>query len=165
MASVAGLWTSPAKGSGRMDARESARALEGHGLEGCAHARPGTKRQVLFASAEHLDALGVDYGRIRENFTIEGAGRNRKPLRKHRPRHHAGVKLAVLAASVDSIRQIGQQLRVGDALFEITMVCDPCSRMDEIRPGLQAELDGRRGMLARVVESGEVTTGDEVHVL
>jgi MOSC domain-containing protein YiiM len=37
--------------------------------------------------------------------------------------------------------------------------------MDEIRPGLQAELDGRRGMLARVVESGEVAAGDEVHLL
>jgi MOSC domain-containing protein YiiM len=139
MASVAGLWTSPAKGSGRMDARESVPALEGHGLQGCAHARPGTKRQVLFASAEHLDALGVNYGRIRENFTIEGADVHEWP--------------------------VGQQLRVGDALFEITMVCDPCSRMDEIRPGLQAELDGKRGMLARVVESGEVTNGDEVELL
>jgi MOSC domain-containing protein YiiM len=37
--------------------------------------------------------------------------------------------------------------------------------MDEIRPGLQAELDGRRGMLARVVESGEVAAGDEVELL
>jgi MOSC domain-containing protein YiiM len=45
------------------------------------------------------------------------------------------------------------------------MVCDPCSRMDEIRSGLQAELDGRRGMLARVVESGEVAAGDEVELL
>jgi MOSC domain-containing protein YiiM len=45
------------------------------------------------------------------------------------------------------------------------MVCDPCSRMDEIRPGLQAELDGRRGMLARVVRSGEVSAGDVVELL
>jgi MOSC domain-containing protein YiiM len=122
-----------------MDAQERVRALEEHGLDGCAHARPGTKRQVLFASAEHLDALGVDYGRIRENFTIEGADVHDW--------------------------HVGQQVRVGDALFEITMVCDPCSRMDEIRPGLQAELDGRRGMLARVVESGEVAAGDEVELL
>jgi MOSC domain-containing protein YiiM len=122
-----------------MDARERVQALEGHGLEGCARARAGTKRQVLFASAEHLDALGVEYGRIRENFTIEGADVHDWP--------------------------VGQRLRVGQALFEITMVCDPCSRMDEIRSGLQAELDGRRGMLARVVESGEVAAGDEVELL
>jgi MOSC domain-containing protein YiiM len=139
MARVAGLWTSPAKNSGRMEPRERVRALEGHGLEGCAHARAGTKRQVLFASAEHLVALGVDYGRIRENFTIEDADVHDWP--------------------------VGQRLRIGEALFEITMVCDPCSRMDEIRPGLQAELDGRRGMLARVVESGEVAAGDEVELL
>jgi MOSC domain-containing protein YiiM len=37
--------------------------------------------------------------------------------------------------------------------------------MDEIRPGLQDELDGKRGMLARVVESGEVAAGDEVQLL
>jgi MOSC domain-containing protein YiiM len=139
MARVAGLWTSPAKNSGGMDARESARAVEGHGLEGCAHARAGTKRQVLFASAEHLDALGVEHGRIRENFTIEGADVHDWP--------------------------VGQRLRVGEAEFEITMVCDPCSRMDEIRPGLQQELDGKRGMLARVVRTGEVAAGDDVQLL
>jgi MOSC domain-containing protein YiiM len=139
MARVAGLWTSPAKHSGRMDARDRVQAVEGHGLEGCAHARAGTKRQVLFASAQHLDDLDVEYGRIRENFTIEGADVHDWP--------------------------VGQQLRIGGALFEITMVCDPCSRMDEIRPGLQAELDGRRGMLALVVESGEVAAGDEVELV
>jgi MOSC domain-containing protein YiiM len=139
VARVVGLWTSPAKGSGRMDAQERAQALEEHGLEGCAHARPGTKRQVLFASAEHLDALGVEYGRIRENFTIDGDDVQAWP--------------------------IGQRLRVGGAEFEITMVCDPCSRMDELRPGLQAEIDGKRGVLARVIESGEVAAGDEVELL
>ena len=59
---------------------------------------------------------------------------------------------------------IGQQVRVGGALFEITMVCDPCERMDAIRPGLQAELEGRRGMLARVLEDGRVAAGDTVEL-
>jgi MOSC domain-containing protein YiiM len=139
VASVVGLWTSPAKNSGRMDARDRVRAIEGHGLDGCAHARAGTKRQVLFASAQHLDDLGVEYGRIRENFTIEGADVHEWP--------------------------IGQRLRVGGAEFEITMVCDPCERMDAIRPGLRAEIDGRRGMLARVVATGEVAAGDDVELL
>ena len=82
---------------------------------------------------------GVEYGRIRENFTIEGDDVHTWP--------------------------VGQRLRVGGAEFEITMVCDPCSRMDEIRPGLQQELDGRRGMLARVVQSGEVAKNDEIELL
>jgi MOSC domain-containing protein YiiM len=139
MARVTGLWTSPAKGSGRMDARERVQAIEGQGLEGCAHARAGTKRQVLFASAQHLDALGVEYGRIRENFTIEGTDVHQWP--------------------------VGQRVGIGTAEFEITMVCDPCSRMDEIRPGLQEELDGKRGVLARVLKTGEVTAGDQVELL
>jgi MOSC domain-containing protein YiiM len=139
VAIVGNVWVSPAKNSGRMDARETARAVAGHGLEGCAHARAGTKRQVLFASREHLDAVGVEPGRIRENFTVEGVDVHAWP--------------------------IGQQVRIGEALFEITMVCDPCERMEAIRPGLQAELDGRRGMLARVLETGEVRAGDEITLL
>ena len=60
---------------------------------------------------------------------------------------------------------VGQQVRVGEALFEITMVCDPCERMEAIRPGLQAALEGRRGMLARVLETGDVAAGDEITLL
>jgi MOSC domain-containing protein YiiM len=136
VATIAGIWTSPAKNSGRMEGHRRVRVLADHGLEGCAHARPGRKRQVLFASREHLDAVGVEPGRIRENFTVAGA-------------------------DVHEWR-VGQLVRVGEALFEVTMVCDPCERMDEIRPGLRTELEGRRGMLARVREGGEVELGDEL---
>jgi len=122
-----------------MDPRDRVQAIENHGLDGCAHARPGTKRQVLFASVEHLRAVGVEPGLTRENFTVEGADVEQWP--------------------------VGQQVKVGEALFEITMVCDPCSRMDEIRPGLQEELMNRRGMLARVIETGEVAAGDEIQLL
>ena len=122
-----------------MDAHERARAVADHGLDGCAHARPGGKRQVLFASSEHLEAVGVDPGRIRENFTVDGADVQAWP--------------------------VGQRLRVGEAVFELTMVCDPCERMEAIRPGLRQELEGRRGMLARVVEGGEVAVGDQVEPL
>jgi MOSC domain-containing protein YiiM len=122
-----------------MDAREHARAVADHGLEGCAHARPGGKRQVLFASSEHLDAIGVEPGRIRENFTVDGIDVQSWP--------------------------VGQRLRIGEAVFEVTMVCDPCERMEAIRPGLRDQLEGRRGMLARVVEGGEVAVGDQVEPL
>lgn len=138
MASIAGIWTHTGQ-RGVMAGRERARALEDHGLEGCAHARPGTKRQVLFASQEHLDAVGVEPGAIRENFTVADAD-----VQGWMP---------------------GQQLAVGGALFEVTMECEPCERMDELRPGLRAELAGRRGVLARVVETGEVAVGDEIRLL
>ncbi len=122
-----------------MDGHERRRAVAGEGLEGCAHANP-PKREVLFASKEHLDAVGVEPGATRENLTVVGDDVERWP--------------------------IGQRVRVGEvAVFEITMVCDPCHRMDELREGLRAELEGRRGMLARIVESGEVAVGDEIELL
>jgi MOSC domain-containing protein YiiM len=94
---------------------------------------------VLLASLQHLDAVGVTPGEIRENVTVAGADVQEWP--------------------------VGQRVRVGEALLEITMVCDPCQRMDEIRDGLRAEIDGRRGMLAHVVEGGEIALGDAIELL
>ena len=138
MATVAALFTSPARKSGRATPHERLRAVAGHGFEGCAHANP-PKRDVLFASREHLDELGLEPGVIRENITVAG----------------------------DDVQEwpVGARVRAGEAVFEITMVCDPCQRMDEIRDGLRAELEGRRGMLARVVQSGEVAVGDRLTLL
>ena len=137
MASIAGIWTSPGRKSGRSVGHERLRAILGEGMEGCAHANP-PRREVLFASLEHLDSVGVEPGAIRENLTVDGADVQTWPL--------------------------GQQVRVGEALFEITMVCDPCQRMDDLREGLRAELEGKRGMLARVVEPGEIAVGDEIEL-
>jgi MOSC domain-containing protein YiiM len=122
-----------------MEGHESRLAVDGVGLEGCAHARPGNKRQVLFASAEHLRAVDVEPGAIRENLTIEGAD--------------------------VEVWAVGQRVAIGEAEFEISMRCDPCERMEALRPGLRAELQGRRGMLARVVRAGQVAVGDEVRLL
>jgi MOSC domain-containing protein YiiM len=122
-----------------MDAREKATAVSEHGLEGDAHARPGSKRQVLLVSADHLRAVGVEPGTIKENLTIEDAD----------------VQMWA----------VGQRVAAGGAVFEVTMECEPCHLMEAIRPGLQAELVGRRGMLARVVETGDVSVGDELRLL
>jgi len=139
MATISGVWTSPGRKSGQSVGHERRRAIAGEGLEGCAHANP-PMREVLFVSAAHLDSVDVEPGAIRENLTVEGADVQQWP--------------------------IGQRVKVGgEAVFEITMVCDPCRRMDELREGLRAELDGRRGMLAKIVESGEVAVGDPVELL
>ena len=50
-------------------------------------------------------------------------------------------------------------------VLEISEPCAPCSRMDEIRPGLRLQLEGRRGMLAVVVEGGIADVGDSIVVL
>ena len=138
MASIVGVFTSPARKSARSEPHERRQAIVGQGLEGCAHANP-PRREVLFVSKEHLDSVNVEPGATRENITIDGADVEKWP--------------------------VGQRVRVGAAEFEITMVCDPCHRMDELRDGLRTELQGKRGMLARVVESGEVAVGDEIKLL
>jgi MOSC domain-containing protein YiiM len=133
VAEIVGIWRAP-KRRVAMEPLASARVAE-DGIEGCAHAREG-KRSILFVAAEDLDALGVEPGQVRENFTVRGADVMSWP--------------------------VGQELMVGEARFEVTMVCDPCHLMNEIRPGLQDELVGRRGMLARVVKTGDVRVGDPV---
>ena len=58
----------------------------------------------------------------------------------------------------------GQRLQIGEAILEVTGPCDPCSRMDEIRMGLQQELLGQRGTLCRVVEGGRIQRGDTIEL-
>ena len=136
MAELVGIWRAPARRV-PMESLEAAEVVE-DGVEGCAHRRDG-KRSVLFVASEDLDAVGVVPGVVRENFTVRGADLMRWP--------------------------IGQRVAVGEAEFEVSMVCDPCHLMEEIRPGLQAELEGRRGMLASVVTPGRVAVGDAVRTL
>jgi MOSC domain-containing protein YiiM len=117
----------------------SVRAVENAGLEGDLHARPDSKRQVLFIEAETLDKLGLEIGQVKENVTTRG--------------------IALMALSE------GARLRVGEAVFEITQPCQPCTRMEELRPGLQQTLEGQRGMLARVVQGGALRVGDAIQLL
>ena len=138
MPRIVGVFTSPGRNTAQSVPHERRQALAGKGLEGCAHGNP-PKREVLFVSAEHIESVDVEPGSIRENLLVEGTDVQQWP--------------------------IGQRVRAGEAVFEITMVCDPCARMDALREGLRTELEGKRGMLARIVESGEVAVGDPVELL
>src|SRR2546428_7351791 len=51
---------------------------------------------------------------------------------------------------------VGARLALGDVVIELTKPAGPCSRMDEIRTGLRAQLEGCRGTLAKVVVPGTV---------
>lgn len=76
------------------------------------------------------------------------------------------IKQNILTRGLDvrALRR-GQRLRIGEALLEITIPCAPCKRMDDIRPGLQRDLRGRRGMLCRVLEGGRIQVGEPIHLL
>ena len=110
--------------------------MEG-GLPGDRHFSKRSQRQLLLIENETLARLGLAPGQVKENLTMQG------------------IDLGGLSA--------GSRLRVGDAEIEITRVCEPCSRMEEIRPGLQRELIGCRGVYAVVVSRGRVWRGAGVN--
>ena len=118
---------------------ESVQALADHGFVGDAHAKPGSDRQLLLMDRESLDTLDLSPGKLKENITT------------------AGLSLYEMSP--------GQRLRLGRAVIELTKPCPPCGQMEAIRRGLERELEGRRGYLARVVESGEVRVGDAIELL
>jgi MOSC domain-containing protein YiiM len=138
MPSVQNLFRAPKKHVPMEELRE-ARILADFGIEGCAHAKAGSGRQVLLVDRETLDAMELASGILRENLTTAGLNVNSLP--------------------------IGQRLRVGEVILEVTMVCTPCNQMERIRPGLRKELWGRRGMLCRVLEGGNVRPGDAIEKL
>jgi MOSC domain-containing protein YiiM len=138
MPTVENLFRSPKKHV-PMEQLLEARALADFGLEGCAHAQPGGRRQVLLVDRETLEAMELRPGVLWENITTAGL-------------------------NVNSLR-IGQLLRIGEARLEVTEVCTPCNQMERIRPGLRKELWGRRGILCRVLEGGTIRAGDSIEKL
>jgi MOSC domain-containing protein YiiM len=114
-------------------------SLEPGGIPGDRHFAPGSARELLLIESETLEQLGLPPGVVRENLTV------------------TGLTLMDLPS--------GARLRVGGAQVRITKPCEPCSNMEAIRTGLQAELVGRRGMLATVVVPGLVRRGDPVRVI
>jgi MOSC domain-containing protein YiiM len=113
-------------------------AIENKGFKACIHGRSGSTRQVLLMDLETLEEFGIAPGRARENITTRGIALGTLPL--------------------------GQRLRVGESLLEVTKPCTPCHQMDEIRQGLQEAIRGRRGLLCRVVESGRILRGDRIEM-
>lgn len=122
-----------------MQQRPTVDAVQGVGLKDDMHAIPQSTRQVLLIEQETLHALKLRPGAVKENITTEGIALMSLPPR--------------------------QRLRVGEALLEITKECKPCERMEEIRHGLRSDLEGKRGMLALVVEGGRISVGDPVKIL
>ena len=122
-----------------MEELSEVRAIGDTGFAGCAHARPGGKRQVLLVDRETLEAMDLQPGTIRENITTDGLNVNSLP--------------------------VGQLLRIGETRLEVTAVCTPCEQMEAIRTGLRRELWGRRGMFCRVLDGGVIRSGDSIEKL
>lgn len=73
----------------------------------------------------------------------------------------------LLVSGIRLPREAGRIIAIGpDLRIETTCECDPCSRMEEIAPGLKAALlpDWRGGVLGRVIADGEIVIGDEIRI-
>jgi len=73
----------------------------------------------------------------------------------------------LLVEGVSLPRSEGACIRIGDdVVIEVVQECDPCSRMEEIHPGLKAALtpDWRGGVLGRVLSDGTIRTGDTIRI-
>jgi MOSC domain-containing protein YiiM len=132
------------------------------GLAGDACAHPaihgGRRQAVLLIAAEVIDELKslgypVYYGALGENLTTRGL--DRRQLR------------------------IGQQLRAGGALIEITKVRGPCASLDIYGPAIKREIYdkqvkagdptsprwGMSGFYARVLQPGHVRPDDIIVIV
>jgi MOSC domain-containing protein YiiM len=116
----------------------SLKVVEDLGVEGDHHAKPRSSRQVLFMAEENCDAFGLAPGEARENIVTRGIDLQSLPP--------------------------GTRLEIGQAAFEITKDCEPCVFIERLRPGLRAQMERRRGMLARVLRSGEIRVGEAITI-
>lgn len=110
-------------------------AVTGEGFAGDA-SYGKRNRQVLLIDSETLTELELNPGDVRENVTLEG------------------FELTKLSPH--------DRLTVGGILLAVTGPCEPCWKLDELRPGLSTEIEGRRGVLATVIRGGELKVGDPI---
>lgn len=123
-----------------MQSQQSLDIITGFGIEGDRHAseHPArSRRQILLMDKETLDSFGLEQGQIRENITT------------------TGIDLASFPT--------GQCLALGAQVqLQITGDCEPCVFIENIRPGLRQQIEGRRGMLTRVIQGGTIKIGDTI---
>ena len=121
------------------DPVDAATAISVQGLEGDRSCSVDNTRQVLVMDRETLDHLELKPGQIKENITT------------------TGLDLSQTKA--------GEVFFIGDAVtMEVVGECEPCGKMDAIRPGLRELLGGRRGMLAMVINGGPIKIGDSIRI-
>lgn len=107
-------------------------------------------------------------GRNKRQVTVLGAEAWYQALRElgtAMPWEQRRVNLLVEGLTLE--RSEGARIVFDSGLvLEVTGECDPCSRMEEVAPGLKAVLlpHWRGGVTTRVLESGPIQVGDSVRI-
>lgn len=121
-------------------------AVQDIGLEGDHYGKIGGKRQVTIIQKEHIEAaasmLGmpaIDFKLLRRNIVV------------------SGINLLALK---------DKKFKIGDAIFEYSGLCHPCSRMEEnLGKGGYNAMRGHGGITCKIVKSGTIKVGDEIEAL
>ncbi len=124
-----------------------AKVIASQGLEGDHRMSktPGSARQVTLISEEFIQQIAhftardsVDPATLRRNLVVRGINLN-------------------------ALRH--QRFQIGDALFEATALCHPCSRMEiALGKGGVAAMIGHGGLCARILSTGTIHIGDQLVV-
>ena len=111
--------------------------IAGSGISGDTYAEAHSSRQMLIVSSEAYVRLDVAPGALKENLLVD--------------------------EDIDALAS-GDALHIGDTVIRLTFPCEPCSRLDLVRPGLARAAFRRRGMLGRVVEGGTIHPDDSIRI-
>ena len=118
---------------------------KGSGLEGDHFQSKNNKREVTLIQAEHLSVVA-------------------SILQKDIP-HHL-TRRNILVSGINLLALKGKYFQIGEAVFEGTGECHPCSRMEEnFGPGGYNTMRGHGGITARIIQSGKIVIGDPVFLI
>jgi len=137
MHELAALFIKPQRGAA-MRRVTSVTGIAGVGIVGDCNAHAASPRQVLLVAARDLRDLRVGGADLRANLVVRG--------------------------DLCGLRS-GSIISFGKLALRITMSCEPCGQLNDVRPGLSKDIGSKRGLLARVVVGGSASIGTEGRLL
>ncbi|MCB9932936.1 MAG: MOSC domain-containing protein [Planctomycetes bacterium] len=125
------------------EARDSVMLVEGKGVEGDKKFGKSHGRQVNLVTRHSYDWFERNFGRSRE--LPGGLGEN-----------------IVISSEIDpGWLDLGQRIRVGEAVLEVVTPRAPCAHFTETVEGVKvSHFVGHVGLMCAVVKSGKVSVGD-----
>lgn len=104
-----------------------------------------SKRHVTFIQQEHINAVASFLGKevvpelLRRNIVVQG---------------------------INLLAFKGNKFQVGEAIFEMSGICDPCSKMEQnLGAGGYNAMRGHGGITARIISGGFIKLGDPVSII
>lgn len=125
---------------------EQVEAVKEEGLRGDHYQNLGGSRQITLFQFEHLRVIAS----ILESDDVLPQS----------------IRRNIVVRGLNLLSLKGKRFSIGEAVFEYTGECHPCSRMEQaLGTGGYNAMRGHGGITAKVIRTGLIKTGDHVHVL